>query len=64
MVQAIDSFMRFLRGEKSRLRDPNPFVDPAHSGASYILNAMEGTIRRYHRLEPGRVLAANPLDFA
>jgi hypothetical protein len=61
-VRAVEALHNFLKREMERLREQNPFFDPEASGARYVLNAMERTIRRYYNLDERAVVQPSALD--
>ena len=49
-IRAIEALLKFLKLELAR-REKNPFFDASTSGAVYVLNAMERTVKRYYKLD-------------
>jgi hypothetical protein len=47
----------------NRLREKNPFFDPASSGAVYVLNHMERAIHRFYARPMEERGAQDSLDF-
>lgn len=61
-TRAVEVLLSFLKSELARLRQKNPFFNPDASGAVYVLNAMERSIRRYYNIEERNRTEQNRLD--
>ena len=60
-MRAVEIFFRYLKAEKQRLKSGAPFVEAGETGAFYVLERIESSLRHYRdssiRVDPG-----NPLD--
>lgn len=61
-LRAVEALLEFLKNEAKRLRENNPFFDPGHSGAMYVLDQMEQGIRQARKLELASRGGQNELD--
>jgi hypothetical protein len=60
-TRAIAALLTFLKLDLAR-REKNPFFDASTSGAVYVLNAMERTVRRHYKLDEKLQSDKNQLD--
>jgi hypothetical protein len=60
-TRSVETLVTFLKYELAK-REKNPFFDRAKSGAGYVVDAMERTVRRYYKLDAILQSDKNQLD--
>ena len=60
-TRAVETLLTFLKFELAK-REKNPFFDRTKSGAAYVVDAMERTVRRYYKLDALLQSDKNQLD--